>query len=463
MNEVFKGFYKSNEDELREIWNSSSTLFIFDTNCLLNLYRCENQTRDDTLNLMKLISQRVWIPFQVGYEYQINRKEVIYNSLSSLEKVKKTLKDTINSTTASITPLKKNLYSALNSEIVKLKEEITSPIEDFIKSNIEPRIEQKKNIAKSDSIRTEIDKIIGSKCGQPPTQDSIDAINTKGEYRYLNSLPPGYRDAGKNDEGFFGNVKLKNKFGDLYIWMEIIDKAKEDGVNNIIFICDDNKPDWWYISNGETHGAHAHLLTEIYSETTLQAFKMINQSTFLYDGARFLRDAKVEESSVEEMKSTYHYHTDAIFDSNLSTDKSVLNKSEYHDMLSYYTKSENEEIEDLKSYRKPYSHSVRIIRLLNVLSAICSKANALLEQFDISLLPDDHAEIKQHYIGLLERVIQEANSWVVTLEKISRNLSLHRKSPNIEATTVTSKVQLQIDEMKMHLEITEDYLDKYAI
>jgi len=461
MNEVFKGFYKSTESELRKIWNSDSTIFIFDTNCLLNLYRCENQTRDDIINLMQLISQRVWIPFQVGYEYQINRKEVIYNSLSSLEKVKKTLKDTIDSTTASINPLKKHLYSALNSEIGKLKEEITSPIESFIKSNIEPRIAQKQKIAKSDSIRYSIDKIAGNKCGHPPTQELIEDINLKGEERYLHSLPPGFRDATKKEESFFGNVKLKHKFGDLYLWMEIIEKAKEDGVNNIIFICDDNKPDWWYIFNGETHGAHAHLLTEIYSETPLQTFKMINQSTFLFDGARFLRDAKVEESSVEEMKATYSYQNVGSNDLQYDLSKNI-NNPEYLELLKFLSKSEDEGLSNLKRSIDVQS-SFKKQKLKKQLKIILFRANRLSSELTDVFISDKYADLHQKNIKLVAYIIKSAQFSLDSLSGFNLNLTTHRNSSKMALSEIFSNIELEIEQMENSLEMVQNYLDDLSL
>ena len=88
---TFSGFYSTSNDTLQDIWNSGATLFVFDTNCLLNLYRCEDHTREDILNVMNELSDRIWIPFQVGLEYQRNRRTVIEESINSLKKIKEEL------------------------------------------------------------------------------------------------------------------------------------------------------------------------------------------------------------------------------------------------------------------------------------------------------------------------------------------------------------------------------------
>ena len=53
---------------------------VFDTNILLNLYRYNKQTCDDILNYMQTFGDQLWMPFQVGWEYNNNRMEVAYKS-----------------------------------------------------------------------------------------------------------------------------------------------------------------------------------------------------------------------------------------------------------------------------------------------------------------------------------------------------------------------------------------------
>lgn len=57
----------------------------------------------------------------------------------------------------------------------------------------------------------------------------------EGQVRYDNSIPPGFRDSTKNGEA---------KYGDLFVWKDIITIAKEKN-SNIIFVCNDIKEDWW--------------------------------------------------------------------------------------------------------------------------------------------------------------------------------------------------------------------------
>jgi len=459
MKEIFKGFYKSDDEELQDIWRSGDTIFIFDTNCLFNLYRCETQTREDITNLMRLISNRIWIPFQVGYEYQTNRKQVIYDSVNSLEKVKESLKEIIAKTPESLNLIKKNLYSSLSSEFKDLIKEISDPINNFIESNIEPRIDQKKSIAESDFIRNDIDTIVGDKCAPPPSQETINDINTKGEDRYAKLIPPGYRDAKKLDESHYAGLTLKKKFGDLYLWMEIINKAREDDVKNIVFVCDDNKEDWWYIHRGKTHGAHAQLAAEIYAETNLINFKMINQSSFLIDGSKYLENAKVDASSVEEMKAVYsiqkeNSEVDIQKNSNLDYTRNIFNEKIFSHLTSFIKNASPTSRFDLTAPLGKTNHNklstslTRLLKLEFEAIKLCTELNEL-ESLDFD------EEISMHLLNLKDTIFN-----IDSLKKTIEDILISHYEGDIDFNSLISKIRhtsvtarLRIDDAKQFLEV----------
>ncbi|MFJ5459350.1 PIN domain-containing protein [Pectobacterium sp. CHL-2024] len=302
MKSVFCGFYSTAHDSLKEIWLSESTLFVFDTNCLLNLYRCEDHTREEIIEVMRVIMDKVWIPFQVGFEFQRNRRLVIEDSVFSLTKIQDELKKIYTQNILSSGSVKKHLYNALSEEVSTLQEKLKKTIDSYIKEKIEPRISSKQKIAEHDFIRNSIDEIIGEKIGAIPTQEHINTINEQGQKRYINKQPPGFKDDGKKESLFFSNVEFQGKFGDLYLWKEIIEKAKDDKIKNVIFVCDDNKNDWWFVHTGKTHGPLEALKTEICTEAKLNNFILINQLTFLHDAKQFLDNIKISESSLKEVE-----------------------------------------------------------------------------------------------------------------------------------------------------------------
>ncbi|MFH7801944.1 PIN-like domain-containing protein [Enterobacter cloacae] len=306
MKKKFCGFYNPKQDDYKKIWNDKKTLFIFDTNTLLNLYRCEEETKDDILSVMKTLSERSWFPFHVCLEYQRNRIKVISQSLKSLETLKSSITSLVNSTDNALSEaqVKKHLYTSLSEEVSVLKDSLSKSINEFIAEKIEPRIKIKEKLKNSDSIRRVLDEIIGDNCGNMPDQDTINNINEEGIKRYLKKTPPGFMD--EKDKGdkvsYFNNIEFKDKFGDLYLWKEIIEEAKKHEGYNIIFVTDDSKKDWWFTYDKKIIGPSEALQTEIYFNSKIASFRMISHSSFLYEAGEYLENLKINKSSVDDIK-----------------------------------------------------------------------------------------------------------------------------------------------------------------
>ena len=90
-----------------------------------------------------------------------------------------------------------------------------------------------------------ITDLFDDKVGSPYASDRLANIYNDGEKRYQANIPPGFMDAkGKKDN---------SKYGDLVLWFQIMDKAKEKK-SPVVFICDDAKEDWWWVFSGKTIG-----------------------------------------------------------------------------------------------------------------------------------------------------------------------------------------------------------------
>jgi len=319
MKNKFKGFYTPKESINKSIWNDKHTVFVFDANCLLNLYRCESETREDIFSVMEKLSERSWFPFQTCFEYQRNRITVIADSVKNINAIKKTLAKITSQADNALSShgVKKQLYSRLSDRLKEFKEKLNQPIEEFLNSELEPRIIAINEISKSDFIRTRIDKIVGDNCGDIPPQDEIDVINKEGNARYENEIPPGFEDRKKEGRSHYNGIYFTNKFGDLYLWKEIIEHSKNEFIKNVIFITDDHKPDWWFIpETNKPKGPLEALQTEIYTESGIENFKLVTQSTFLYEASKYLTDVNIKDSSVEEIEMISKSHYNDLFDEN---------------------------------------------------------------------------------------------------------------------------------------------------
>lgn len=88
----------------------------------------------------------------------------------------------------------------------------------------------------------------------------------EGEIRFRYKMPPGYMDENEKDkelqkkpqlDNFYGRVR---KYGDLFVWKEIIKVGIANSDKKIVFITNDVKEDWWDTKQGNV------MRSELYNE-----------------------------------------------------------------------------------------------------------------------------------------------------------------------------------------------------
>ena len=263
MKKSFSGFYNPTNAETKLAWQSNNTVFIFDTNIFLNLYSYKEETRNDFFRFLSKLKEKIWMPFHVGLEYQMKRLDIIKEAKKVFRDANKSLDD--------IKELEKSLkvivdrFPSLSSETEELLKNINNLIDNY-RNSLNELDKNQPCVRSHDEIREQLNKLFDGRIGKEPDQEFINNVEKEGEERYKNKLPPGFEDDKKKGDFFYGNVKYQNKFGDLIIWKQIIEYIKENHeINNVIFVTDDSKDDWWFNieSNGKKKiGPHAFLIDE---------------------------------------------------------------------------------------------------------------------------------------------------------------------------------------------------------
>lgn len=313
MKDVFKGYYNIENSVLEELWKDDKTLFVFDANVLLNLYGYAKKTREDFFSILQAINKKLWIPYHVGLEYQrrrlsiVRNEKIVFNDIeSNLEKIQKVFKGDFEKLAL------KRRFPKLFENTEKLEKEINKSISNYRKS-VQHWDNEQPCVRSHDEIREKLNDFFDGKVGdKPENQKWLDDLYKEGEERFKKKIPPGFKDSGKgsnDDDTHFYNDGLyyERQYGDLVLWYQLIDKAKSESVENVIFITDDAKDDWWYkiSSNGKkTIGPLAELQSEIYRKSNIRNFHMYSTSMFLEDGKSNLA-VDVSESSIEDA-STPH-------------------------------------------------------------------------------------------------------------------------------------------------------------
>ena len=130
---------------------------------------------------------------------------------------------------------------------------------DKISKQLDDSLSECPNFMREDTILSELTKLYEGKVGDKYSDERLKEIFTIGEERYNKKVPPGYKDTNKKTGD-------RHRFGDLIIWLQILEKSKKDGCD-IIFVTDDKKEDWWQLHNGDKIGPRRELIIEFRKET----------------------------------------------------------------------------------------------------------------------------------------------------------------------------------------------------
>jgi hypothetical protein len=280
MKEIFSGFYKKSDKEIKNLWDNG--IICFDANVLLNLYRYSNDTRKALLELITKFNKQIWLPHQSALEYNRNRYEVIADQ----EKAYKEFISKIGQIESDLQSTSKPpfLSDKLHSSLKKVFKDVNNEVESSIKKYCD--------FLQKDSIFENLTSIFENKISAEYTEEQLQEIYTEGKTRFEKKIPPGFEDE-KTKQG-------NRKFGDLVLWKQIIDKAKKDK-KPIILITDERKIDWWWkIKDGRNMGPRQELVEEIKLEANVD-FHMYSSERFLSYGLDHLKE-HVNKKALEEIK-----------------------------------------------------------------------------------------------------------------------------------------------------------------
>lgn len=273
-----------------EVLKKRSTIFILDTNILLDMGRLPLYASVHFLNLLKTIQDRLWIPRQVYTEFEKNKMKVFGDISKRYDKLERELQ---NKNQNFSKELEKTLSNAvernymgieqLNQSIFGKIDEISEDIKEFFS-----RESQKIEIKKFEDFRKELfDFVANLRVGREISVSERLGILSEGELRYKYQIPPGFKDEGKDKE----NINPQEKFGDLFLWKEILEipgKKIFPSLTDIVFVTNDQKEDWFIDDK-----IHPYLLQE---------FKDISPNIDIHfmQGAKFYRSCSELNGTFED-------------------------------------------------------------------------------------------------------------------------------------------------------------------
>lgn len=303
MRNLFSSYYRPSKDEFDKLWKEG--VFIFDTNVLLNLYSYPEDVRNVFLSVLNKISERTWIPYQVGIEFHRNRFNRIKQSNQRVEKLLQTIGamgNQLDSEVKNIELEKRNIgISDIQDRLAAVQTAHTA-----LSEAVQLACDKLPPVSLEDPIGEEVSRLLENRVGLPPaSQSELDELLADGQERFDKKIPPGFGDEKSKDEGTFRDrgITYPRKFGDLILWKQLIAHAGSNKLTKIVFVTSDSKKnDWWLQDDNRTLGPLPELIQEMKSKANVDLFWMYSADQFLQQAESYLKATEVTAETIQQIK-----------------------------------------------------------------------------------------------------------------------------------------------------------------
>jgi hypothetical protein len=330
MKDIYGEYSTYSDEEMAEIWRQS--IVVVDTNVILDFYCFGQQTLADYYKVLNAIkdSGNLWMPHQVGYEFYENREGIINRQKAQYERIIAY----IDEAKEKISGLSNNTINHAQLDFADIANQYDAKVKT-IKSKMQRAERSHPDYISDDAIVNELEQIYSSDIIGPRfSAEQLEILAQEGELRYSKQIPPGYKDAKKDDKP---GSKIERKYGDLIIWKQIIDEAKKRS-KPVIFVTNDSKEDWVrYSSDKKRLGPKTALRRELLDEAGVDFF-LLSSDDFLTEAHRRL-DLSVDNASVQEVKRYRELEHERMRDLDMEIDMNMSGAGPHRRSYEYINKA----------------------------------------------------------------------------------------------------------------------------
>lgn len=423
MKELFHGFYGPTQEETSSLWGSENSVFVFDTNALLLLYRCERETREAFFSQWEKVRERVWLPYHVCLEYQRNRLSAIKEHVMELKNAGRHISQRV-SEAGDLDNFEKDhkasifRYDSLKGKFGELSNKLNSIVDEFVEQEINNRVNEADFLTNHDTVRDRISDLAQDRIGTAPSQQDIESLQNKGKERYSKEIPPGFEDA-KKKKGLtftFDDVTYESQYGDWFIWNEILELAAEKTPDSVIFVTNDAKPDWVFRVGGQVRGPLESLKTELAKKGNGTQFFLYTSASFLIAANKYLKGSQSSDAAIEEIARAAKPSTNIIKDAfptyeSLNEFKSKNYFTSISDLLDSNRASIDKKIKKLMEYTYSFDRG----------AAINAIERSLLGQLEINKEILENTELADVEVARLERESADIRNKLIKLNLVMNN------------------------------------------
>jgi predicted nucleic-acid-binding protein len=219
----------------RLIFREEKSFVFVDTNILLWIFRLNDLARSQFMLWFKGLADddRLFFPAWVLHEYN---NHLAQGNDEALFPFKRPGKEVLRR----LPVIKKYANLLVDEGFLKgtefeSRDTLLSELSDAIESlsAIVRCLNSSQNVDK-ESIRSEIEPLLNERVLDTDIYKIINDIQSQAGIRFTHNIPPRFEDDGKK----------KNRYGDLIIWKEILEKCSKERATGAIFLTNDLKRDW---------------------------------------------------------------------------------------------------------------------------------------------------------------------------------------------------------------------------
>ncbi|MGW2558677.1 PIN-like domain-containing protein [Streptomyces sp. NPDC001514] len=279
-----------------------SGMIVLDTNVLLNLYRSNARTREDTLAVLSKLRDRLWVPHQVLTEFWRNRelRSVRHHhstkakeTSAALDKARRSAQDAVERWMKEVRLKQDEDVTRAIGEGMKAFADIVDDLREIIDGQAARDALVGTAETHSDPVLTVLEPLLHGRIGEPLPTDEYDKAVQEAQKRADEEIPPGYED--------FRTKPPERAAGDYLLWVQLLKEAQQRACD-VLLVTGDVKKDWWQTRDGDIPARpRAELLVELREHANVRLY-MLTPAELLTWAEELLEGLQVDKDSVDDLE-----------------------------------------------------------------------------------------------------------------------------------------------------------------
>lgn len=284
-------------------------IIVLDTNVLLDLYRISSDGLNDLKKILSngQLQAQLWMPYQVGLEFYVRADSMREAPLNDVNRLSKRISDDLEKLCGYISTSLKPQVAGGQSAVQAIidPESLSEVLQEAKAKAIETLNEAAKQLKPTgkDGVRAFVEKVYQDKVGSAFTDEEVLDHAQKAPTRLEGHIPPGASDSTKNVQfaganyGSAGIYNPGNRFGDYFIWMQVIKHAHTEG-RRVIFVSGDKG---WSKTPVDSKSSLNLALTAEFRRETGQAIKHYDAKSFFQHASEHYAKSSLAKSTMDEL------------------------------------------------------------------------------------------------------------------------------------------------------------------